>query len=55
MMSPSKPNKGRPAMPATPLARRGLEKDSVPCKQVRGPTGATALDVLVESIEGTRP
>jgi len=50
MMSPSKPNKRRPAMPATPLARRGLENDRAPSEQVRRPTGDAALDVLVERI-----
>jgi hypothetical protein len=37
-----------------PLARHGLEKDNAPSEQVGGPTGASALDVLVESVERTR-
>jgi hypothetical protein len=48
-MSPSKPNKRRPAMPATPLARRGLENAS-PVGRRTCSEGAlsAALDVLVE-------
>ena len=41
-------------MPAMPLARHGLEKDSAPSGQVRGLTGDAAPDVLVESVERTR-
>jgi hypothetical protein len=33
MTSPCKPNGSRPAMPAMPLARRGLENDSAPSEQ----------------------
>jgi hypothetical protein len=32
------------------LARRDPENDSVPSKQVGGPTGDLALDALVESV-----
>jgi hypothetical protein len=46
--SPCKPSARRPAMPATPLARHGLEKDSALYEQVRGPTGDSAFYVLDE-------
>jgi hypothetical protein len=48
MTSPCKPSARRPATPAMPLARHGLEKDNACCEEVSGPTGDAALDVLVE-------
>ena len=48
MTSPCKPSARRPATPAMPLARQGLEKDNACCEEVSGPTGDAALDVLVE-------